>query len=79
MLNGSIFLFVGIPENLVHLATIPKMTNHEKENVTKNGTMTTKVTLEETKVMVRNTTLVVETYTSSKEKIYLKYRFKNLY
>ena len=67
--NGQIYLFVGIIGNSVHLATIPKMTNHLKEKVTKNGTMTTEIIMEETKVIVRNTTLVVETYTSSKEKI----------
>ena len=78
MLNGPISLFVGMPENSVHSATIPTMTNHVKGNGTKNGTMTTEVTLEETKVIVQNTTLVVETYSSSKEKFYLKYLLKSL-
>ena len=78
MLNGPIYVLVGIIGNSVHLATIPKMTNHLKHNVTKNGTMTTEITMEETKVIVRNTTLVVETYTSSKEKIYLNYLFKSI-
>ena len=70
MLNGPVFLFLGILDNSLNLATIPKMPNHLTEKETKNATMTTKMTQDETKVIVRNTTLVVESYTSSKEEIY---------
>ena len=68
MLISPIFLFVGILANPLHYAKIPKMPNHLTEKETKNATMTTEMTLDETKVNARNTTLHVESYTSSKEK-----------
>ena len=69
ILNGTIFLFLGVLDNSAQAATIPKIPNHLTEKVTKNVTMTAEVTLEETKAIARNTTVVVETYASSKEKV----------